>query len=172
MCLFRGYPSFDSRELFECLCYQGFQAGLSWTIICSKLSTMKKAFSEFDYNKIIKYKSTDIERLMQDTGIIRNRSKIESVINNARIVKEIEETEDGGFAAYIWKFKPIYKEERYIEDKHRVSSHMRTDMQLKPKDRLYSDGNSTTLVYNYYLHYSYYLYHCHIFISFYENFLF
>ena len=78
-----GTPLHDDKKLYELLILEGMQAGLSWNTVLQKRINFRKAFDNFDYNKIIKYKENKIEELMQNKGIIRNRLKIQSVITNA-----------------------------------------------------------------------------------------
>src|SRR6478735_1351883 len=79
-----GVPEFDDRALWEKLMLDGFQAGLSWLIILRKRDAFRKAFKDFVPEKIVKFTEADVERLMQDAGIVRSRSKIEATIGNAR----------------------------------------------------------------------------------------
>ncbi len=104
-----GTPIHDDDKLFEFLILEGAQAGLSWTTILKKRPAYRKAFKEFDPVKVSKFSSLDIDQLMENANIVRNRRKIESAINNAKIVLAIQE-EFGSFDQYIWKFvdgKPI-----------------------------------------------------------------
>jgi DNA-3-methyladenine glycosylase I len=101
-----GIPVHDDRLLFEFLILEGAQAGLSWLTILRKRENYRKAFHSFDFEKIANYNVKDIERLLSDPGIVRNRLKIESAIKNARGVIRIQE-EFGSFDAYLW---------RYVED--------------------------------------------------------
>ncbi|MCF6215682.1 MAG: DNA-3-methyladenine glycosylase I [Emcibacter sp.] len=98
-----GVPIYDGRELFEKLILDGFQAGLSWITILRKREAFLSAFDNFDPVIIAQYDDQHIERLMKDTGIVRNRLKIHSTITNARIYLEIEK-ENGGFSDFIWSF--------------------------------------------------------------------
>jgi len=100
-----GFPVEDEFRLFEKLCLEGFQSGLSWRTILAKRENFRKAFHGFDYNKIAKFTEKDVARLLQDEGIVRHRGKIEAVINNAQRVKELVKQE-GSLAAYIWRFEP------------------------------------------------------------------
>lgn len=97
-----GVPERDSRALFEKLILDGFQAGLSWITILRKRDAFRKAFDNFEPEKIARYRPAKIERLMQDTGIVRNRAKIESTVKSARAWLEIEA--DKGFSNYLWDF--------------------------------------------------------------------
>ena len=104
-----GVPLHDDLKLFEMLILEGQQAGLSWRTILYKRQNFRKAFDYFDPERIAGYDESKIESLMQDRSIIRNRLKINSVIQNARSFLEVRK-ELGSFNAYIWKFvgnKPI-----------------------------------------------------------------
>ena len=104
-----GLPIHDDKALYECLVLQGNQAGLSWMTILKKRDNYRKAFDNFDYKKIAKYDSEKIEELMNNSGIIRNRLKINSAISNAKALLEVQK-EFGSFEKYIWKFtnhKPL-----------------------------------------------------------------
>ena len=98
-----GMPVHDDRLLFELLVLEGAQAGLSWLTILKKRENYRKAFHSFDCETIANYNEKDIERLLSDPGIVRNRLKIESVIKNARGVIQIQE-EYGSLDAYLWSY--------------------------------------------------------------------
>jgi len=100
-----GYPVSDDQRLFEKLCLESFQSGLSWRTILAKRDNFRKAFCNFDFNKIAKFTDKDVDRLLQDEGIVRHRGKIEAVINNAKRTQELVKQE-GSLAAYIWNFEP------------------------------------------------------------------
>lgn len=100
-----GFPVADDRRLFEKLCLEGFQSGLSWRTILAKRENFRAAFDHFDFNAIARYTKKDIERLLKDEGIVRHRGKIEAVINNAQRAQEIVKSE-GSLAAFIWRFEP------------------------------------------------------------------
>ena len=104
-----GVPNYDSQQLFEKLMLDGFQAGLSWLTILRKREAFRKAFKNFDPKKMAKLTEADIEKLMQNEGIIRSRSKIEAARGNAQAyLKMMEEGED--FSDFVWSFvkhKPI-----------------------------------------------------------------
>lgn len=100
-----GRPVDDDRTLFEKICLEGFQSGLSWITILRKRDNFRKAFDNFDVKKIARYTEKDVARLLQDAGIVRHRGKIESVINNARRAIELKK-EFGSLAAYFWQFEP------------------------------------------------------------------
>jgi DNA-3-methyladenine glycosylase I len=106
-----GRPSYDDRHLFELLTLEGAQAGLSWETVLNKRENYRKAFHNFDMEKIAKYNSKDVSRLMNNLGIIRNRLKIESTISNAKIALKIQK-EYGSLAKYLWGLiggKPLPK---------------------------------------------------------------
>ncbi len=98
-----GVPVHDDRHLFEMLTLEGAQAGLNWLIILKKRAGYRKAFHHFDFEKIAAYSQGDIKRLLADSGIVRNRLKIESVIRNARGVLTIRE-EFGTLDSFLWQF--------------------------------------------------------------------
>ena len=100
-----GYPVDDDYKLFEKICLEGFQAGLSWLTILRKRDNFRDAFSGFDFHKVAKYDSEKVEQLVQNAGIVRHRGKIESTINNARCALEIVE-EFGSLSQYFWQFEP------------------------------------------------------------------
>ncbi len=100
-----GRPVADDRRLFEKLCLEGFQSGLSWLTILRKRPNFRAAFADFDPALIAAFDETDVERLMADAGIVRNRAKIEATINNARRYPDLVQ-EVGSLAAYLWGFEP------------------------------------------------------------------
>lgn len=99
-----GFPVVDDQRLFEKICLEGFQSGLSWRTILTKRENFRKAFHQFDINKIARFTAKDVERLLQDEGIVRHRGKIEAVINNAKCAKELIKRE-GSLASYFWQFE-------------------------------------------------------------------
>jgi len=104
-----GVPVHDDRTLFEFLVLEGAQAGLSWQTVLNKRENYRKAFQAFEPANIAHYKNKDVQRLLRDPGIIRNRLKIQATINNSRQILEIQR-ELGSFDKYIWRFvgdKPI-----------------------------------------------------------------
>jgi DNA-3-methyladenine glycosylase I len=100
-----GRPVDDDRRLFEKLCLEGFQSGLSWLTILRKRPNFREAFAGFDPAAIADFDDDDVERLMADAGIVRNRAKILATINNARRYPELV-AETGSLAAYLWSFEP------------------------------------------------------------------
>lgn len=113
-----GVPVYDDEKLFEFLILESFQAGLSWYIVLKKRENFRQAFSNFDAAKIAKFTVQDVERLMQNEGIIRNRSKIVAAIENAKLYLEIQK-EFGSFSKYIWQFtnfQTIYNSPKKLSD--------------------------------------------------------
>ncbi len=100
-----GMPVGDDRRLFEKVCLEGFQAGLSWLTILNKREAFRSAFAEFDMDKVAAFDDSDVKRLLLDAGIVRHRGKIASAINNAKRAQEMRQ-EFGTLAAYFWKFEP------------------------------------------------------------------
>jgi DNA-3-methyladenine glycosylase I len=98
-----GVPSHDDRHLFELLTLEGAQAGLSWLTILRKREGYKRAFADFDAEAVARFSARDVDRLLADPGIVRNRLKVESAVNNAARVLELRE-ELGSFDAYLWGF--------------------------------------------------------------------
>jgi DNA-3-methyladenine glycosylase I len=103
-----GRPMADDHRLFEKLCLEGFQAGLSWLTILRKRENFRAAFAGFDFERVARFGARDVERLLTDAGIVRHRGKIESVINNARRARDLAE-EAGSLAAYFWRYEPSPK---------------------------------------------------------------
>ena len=104
-----GFVVADDRRLFEKICLEGFQSGLSWFTILRKREGFRRAFDNFDHTAVARYTDADVERLLQDRGIVRHRKKIESTINNARRLQELLE-EFPTLAAYVWSFEPSHDE--------------------------------------------------------------
>ncbi len=100
-----GYPVHDDRRLFEKISLEGFQSGLSWITILRKRENFRRAFANFDIEKISSFEEKDVKRLLQDAGIIRHRGKIEATINNAARALELKK-EVGTLADYFWSYKP------------------------------------------------------------------
>jgi DNA-3-methyladenine glycosylase I len=99
-----GMPTHNDRDVFERLTLEAFQSGLSWLTILKRRESFRAAFDNFDYSKIAQYTEADIERLLQDTGIIRNRAKIVATVGNAQAALALEA--NGGLAEFVWSFKP------------------------------------------------------------------
>ena len=100
-----GFPVSDDHRLFEKLCLESFQSGLSWRTILAKRENFRAAFHDFDFDRVARFSARDITRLLKDEGIVRHRGKIESVINNARQARELVK-EQGSLAAYVWRYEP------------------------------------------------------------------
>jgi DNA-3-methyladenine glycosylase I len=100
-----GRPVADDQRLFEKLCLEGFQAGLSWLTILRKRERFREAFAGFDFERVARYGARDVARLLRDPGIVRHRGKIEATIENARRARDLVE-EAGSLAAFVWRFEP------------------------------------------------------------------
>lgn len=100
-----GFPVSDDQRLFEKICLESFQSGLSWRTILAKRENFRKAFHHFDFNKVARFTQRDINRLLKDEGIVRHRGKIEATINNAKRARELVK-EQGSIAAFIWSYEP------------------------------------------------------------------
>ena len=128
-----GVPLHDDQKLFEFLVLDTCQAGLSWKTILHKRENYRKAFDQFNANKIARYTERKIEKLMSDEGIIRNRQKIRAIVNNARSFLKIQR-DCGTFDAYIWKFTNgaakanAFKHAKNIPTKTRESQAMSKDL--------------------------------------------
>ena len=100
-----GQPTKDDRWIFEKICLEGFQAGLSWLTILNKRENFRKAFANFEIDKIARFNSRSIQRLVNDAGIVRHRGKIESTINNAKRAQALR-SELGSLSALMWTYEP------------------------------------------------------------------
>ena len=100
-----GFPVDDDRLLFEKLCLEGFQSGLSWLTILRKRENFRLAFRGFDFDRVARWSQRSVERLLRDPGIVRHRGKIEATISNARCARSLRE-EWGSLAAFFWSFEP------------------------------------------------------------------
>jgi DNA-3-methyladenine glycosylase I len=100
-----GFPVTDDQRLFEKLCLEGFQAGLSWLTILNKREAFRRGFARFDPERVARFDESDVARLLADAGIVRHRGKIESAINNARRALELRDA-CGSLAAWAWRFEP------------------------------------------------------------------
>ncbi len=100
-----GFPVADDRRLFEKVCLEGFQAGLSWITILRKREAFRDAFHGFDFERVARMGTADVERLLGNAGIVRHRGKIVSTINNAKRSRELA-AECGSLAAYFWRWEP------------------------------------------------------------------
>ena len=100
-----GFPVTDDQRLFEKLCLESFQSGLSWRTILNKRENFRAAFHHFDFHQVARFGGDDVQQLLRNAGIIRHRGKIEAVINNALRAQEMVEHE-GSLAAFFWRFEP------------------------------------------------------------------
>jgi DNA-3-methyladenine glycosylase I len=113
-----GVPVHDDRKIYEFLVLEVFQAGLSWRTVLHKRDNFRRAFARFDVRKVSSFGKRDVERLIQDAGIIRNRAKIESAINNAQRFLEVRD-EFGSFAKYMWSWvggRPVRHRFKTLKD--------------------------------------------------------
>lgn len=104
-----GFPVDDDIRLFEKICLEGFQSGLSWRTILVKRGNFRSAFLDFDFNKVADFTQGDVTRLLKDAGIVRHRGKIEAVINNAKRAKEMVKKE-GSLSVFFWRYEPNTKQ--------------------------------------------------------------
>jgi len=131
-----GVPAHDDTTFFEFLVLEGFQAGLSWELILRRRDNLRTAFGGFDPESVARYTEEDVERLLGDPGMIRNRRKIEAAINNARRFLEVRE-EFGSFDRYVWGFvdgEPIKNHFRSFEEmpsKTELSERMSKDLKKR-----------------------------------------
>ncbi len=100
-----GMPVADDRRLFEKLCLEGFQSGLSWLTILRKREAFRRAFSGFEIAEVAAYGAADVERLLGDSSIVRHRGKIEACINNASRTMDLVD-EEGSLASFVWRYEP------------------------------------------------------------------
>lgn len=113
-----GVPVKNDRKLFEFLVLESFQAGLSWRIVLHKRENFRKAFSDFDYEKVARFDAKDLRRLANDAGIVRNRAKIAAAVGNARRFIEVRR-EFGTFSKYMWSWvdgRPVLNKMRTLKD--------------------------------------------------------
>ena len=132
-----GVPEYDSRALYEKLVLDGFQAGLAWITILRKRENFRKAFHNFDPEKIARYGKRDFDRLMKNEGIIRSNAKIKAAIKGAQLFLDIEEKEPGGFRDFIWKHvdgKPVinrFKTMKQVPAKTKMSEDLSKDLKQR-----------------------------------------
>ena len=115
-----GVPVADSKMLFEKVCLEGFQSGLSWLTILRKRHNFRQAFHQFNYDKIATYNEADVQRLLNNQGIVRHRGKILSVINNAKLASQMENNGEL-LATYFWKWEPSQNRTPHTTDEILVS---------------------------------------------------
>jgi DNA-3-methyladenine glycosylase I len=126
-----GMPVSDNNRLFEKLCLEGFQSGLSWLTILNKRQSFREVFHDFDFDRVAEFTDMDVERLLTDARIIRHRGKIEATINNAGQAQELRK-EFGSLAAYFWQFEPADEAQRpRLESKTVESIGMAKDLKKR-----------------------------------------
>ena len=100
-----GFPNDDDQRLFEKLCLEGFQSGLSWITILRKRENFRHAFADFDYERMARWNERSVLRLLKDAGIVRHRGKIEAALSNARLARSLRD-DFGSLGAFFWSFEP------------------------------------------------------------------
>jgi DNA-3-methyladenine glycosylase I len=113
--------------LFEKICLEGFQSGLSWLTILRKRENFREAFEGFDFNRVAKFTDKHVERLLGNAGIVRHRGKIESTINNAKRARELV-AEAGSLAAFFWRFEPKMDQRPKLVDRSAVMAMPKTEV--------------------------------------------
>lgn len=138
-----GVPTYDDDILFEMLILELFQAGLSWITILKKREAFRKAFDDFNIDKIMEYNESKVNELLENEDIIRNKLKINATINNARVFREIQK-EYGSFSAYIWS----YTDDNIIKAEYKTKSDLseRISKDLKKKGMKFV---GPTIIYSY-----------------------
>ncbi len=134
-----GRPQGDDRALFEQLCLEGFQSGLSWLTILRKRDNFREAFDGFDFERVANFSEADVERLVGNAGIIRHRGKIVSTINNARRARELAD-EAGSLAAFFWGFEPGPAERPQTVDLARLRANPTTAVSVRLSKELKKRG--------------------------------
>ena len=132
-------PVADDRRLFEKICLEGFQSGLSWLTILRKRENFRAAFDNFEFERVARYTDADVERLLGDAGIVRHRGKIVSTINNAARAKEMV-AEAGSLAAWFWRFEPEPEERPDIVDLAHLRANPTTAVSVKISKELKKRG--------------------------------
>jgi len=125
-----GVPVSDDFRLFEKICLEGFQSGLSWLTILRKRENFRAAFDGFDFHRVAQYDEKDVERLLADKGIVRHRGKIESTINNAKRAIELV-AEKGSLAAYFWSFEPGAEDRPAVVDYPTLIANPKTETSIR-----------------------------------------
>jgi DNA-3-methyladenine glycosylase I len=134
-----GRPVTDDNRLFEKICLEGFQSGLSWLTILRKRENFRAAFAGFDFNRVAEFTESDVERLVTDAGIIRHRGKIVSTINNARRAIEMK-NEFGSLAKFFWSFEPEPHERPTVRDLETLRANPTTPVSIKLSKQLKKRG--------------------------------
>lgn len=125
-----GRPVCDDQRLFEKICLEGFQSGLSWLTILRKREYFREAFEGFDFERVAKFTDNDVERLVTNAGIVRHRGKIVSTINNARRARELAD-EAGSLAAFFWRFEPNPEERPAVVDLDHLRANPSTNVSAR-----------------------------------------
>ena len=134
-----GRPMADDTRLFEKICLEGFQSGLSWLTILRKRENFREAFDGFDIERVANFTDTDVERLVGNAGIIRHRGKIESTINNAKRARELA-NEAGSLAAFFWRFEPGSDERPAVVDLAHLRANPTTAVSVRLSKELKKRG--------------------------------
>lgn len=134
-----GRPVADDRRLFEKICLEGFQSGLSWLTILRKRENFRDAFAGFEIDRVAAFTETDIERLLTNAGIVRHRGKIASTINNAKRARELAD-EAGSLAAFFWRFEPQPDERPAIVDLAHIRANPTTAVSVRISRELKKRG--------------------------------
>jgi len=134
-----GRPMADDTRLFEKICLEGFQSGLSWLTILRKRENFRQAFDGFDFDRVAKFTDADVERLVSNAGIIRHRGKIVSTINNAKRAREMAD-EAGSLAAFFWKFEPGAEERPEVVDLAHLRANPTTAVSVRLSKELKKRG--------------------------------
>ncbi|WP_217578176.1 DNA-3-methyladenine glycosylase I [Mesorhizobium sp. GbtcB19] len=134
-----GRPVTNDQRLFEKICLEGFQSGLSWLTILRKRENFREAFAGFDFDKVAGFTDKDVERLLGNAGIIRHRGKIVSTINNAKRAREMVD-EFGSLAAWFWKFEPGSDERPEIVDLAHLRANPTTAVSVRISKELKKRG--------------------------------
>ena len=125
-----GRPVADDRRLFEKICLEGFQSGLSWLTILRKRENFRAAFANFEFDEVAEFGEADVDRLLQDAGIVRHRGKIVSTINNARHAIALR-SEFGSLAHYFWSYEPQLHERPALVDRQHVAANPTTPVSVR-----------------------------------------
>ena len=134
-----GRPVSDDRRLFEKICLEGFQSGLSWLTILRKRENFREAFAGFDFDRVADFTDADVERLVVNAGIIRHRGKIVSTINNAKRARELAD-EAGSLAAFFWSFEPGAGERPEVVDLKHLRANPTTAVSVRLSKELKKRG--------------------------------
>ncbi|MBD0413058.1 DNA-3-methyladenine glycosylase I [Oryzicola mucosus] len=134
-----GRPVTDDRRLFEKICLEGFQSGLSWLTILRKRENFREAFCGFDFDEVARFGDADVERLVGNAGIIRHRGKIVSTINNARRAQDLVK-EAGSLAAFFWSFEPTAEERPATMDYATLRANPTTPVSIRISKELKKRG--------------------------------